>query len=331
MNMHIRRRSGMTLIELLVVIVLILILAGLGLRFIPNLNKNKGVPNAVTQIEGWVNLSKQQALRDHRPHGVRLIHDGDGRCTSLQYIEQPDPVAPRGPGLSLWLHRDVNPMTMLPTGPTKATLVQQTTMGVDNPTPWEGVEIGDFLELSFEVTGTSLVTNIAGGTLTLDRPVEGSEFAVLPPSGAPIVMRNGFKVIRSPRPLVGEPMLQVHRDVYIDLAASYPCPINWAIPAPFTGYSVNASWGPKPIPLAEQKAPPGVDVNHIDILFNSSGVVANAPTGQYILTVRHIDRPNDVLLVCVYTRTGKITAHSADVDSGGNPYTFTRDGKNPGF
>ena len=323
-----RRRPGMTLMELMVVIVLILVLAGLGFAFIPNLDRNKGVPNAVTQVEGWINLSKQQALRDHRPHGIRLIHDGNGHCTSLQYIEQPDPIAPRGPGLFLALYRDVDAM-MQPTGPTKAILLQRDNMGNPQPSQWEGVEIGDFLELSGEVTGTSLVTGVAGATLTLDRIIDGTELAV---AASPVSMVNGFKVIRSPRPLVGEPMLQMHRDVYIDLTGCYPCPLNplfWVPPPPFAGYSFNASWGPKPIPLAEQKTG---DVNYIDILFNSSGVVANAPTGQYILTVRHIDRPTDVLLVCIYTRTGKITAHSAVVDiPGANPYVFTRDGNSPGL
>ena len=69
------RRTGFTLIELLIVIGIIVIIATLGFLFMPNLNKNRGVPNATTQVEGWFNLSKQQALRDKKPHGIRLLAD----------------------------------------------------------------------------------------------------------------------------------------------------------------------------------------------------------------------------------------------------------------
>src|SRR3954451_17831912 len=102
-------RRGFTLIELLVVIAVIVLLATLGFLFLPNLDRNKGVPNAVAQVNGWINTTKQQALRDHRPHGIRLIVDDPNnptRCTSLQYIEQPDPIAPRGPGVKIYIRTE---------------------------------------------------------------------------------------------------------------------------------------------------------------------------------------------------------------------------------
>jgi hypothetical protein len=71
-------------------------------------------------------------------------------------------------------------------------------------------------------------------------------------------------------------------------------------------------------------------VNYVDILFNSSGFVGNAPTGQLILTLRHIDRPDEIVLLTIYTRTGKITAHPAEL-MGGDPFVLTRDGKSSGF
>src|SRR5580765_6177849 len=91
-------RRGFTLLELLVVMGIIIVVASLAILFLPNLDRHKGVPNATTQLHGWVNLSKQHALRDHAPRGIRLIYDPSNptRCTSLQYIEQPEPLAPGG-------------------------------------------------------------------------------------------------------------------------------------------------------------------------------------------------------------------------------------------
>ena len=98
MTLRSRPRPGFTLVEMLIVMGIILILATLAFLFIPNLDRNKGVPNGTMQVQGWINLMKQQALRDQKPKGIRLIHDGSGRCTQLQYIEQPDPVARAGRG-----------------------------------------------------------------------------------------------------------------------------------------------------------------------------------------------------------------------------------------
>src|SRR3954471_11591935 len=91
-------RHAFTLIELLIVIGIIVVLATLGAMFLPNLDRNKGVPNAATQIEGYIRLAKNQALRDGAPRGVRLISDPNDvtRVTAIQYIEQPEPLAPRG-------------------------------------------------------------------------------------------------------------------------------------------------------------------------------------------------------------------------------------------
>ena len=97
----------------------------------------------------------------------------------------------------------------------------------------------------------------------------------------------------------------------------------------YTGY---APWGPQPIPpLLRLPQPVPVDVNYVDILFNSQGYVANATVGKYILLVRHVDRPNDMLLICIYTRTGKIAAHNVSDLPGFGPYEFTKDGKTPGL
>src|SRR5262245_35315516 len=132
-------RRGFTLLELLVVMGIIIVIASLVIMFLPNLDRHKGVPNATTQLHGWVNLSKQHALRDHAPRGIRLLIEDPTspnlHCTSLQYIEQPEPFAPRGNGVNVVY----TPITFVTTGLTYTTVTLVSTLTVP-PTPltWEG-------------------------------------------------------------------------------------------------------------------------------------------------------------------------------------------------
>lgn len=335
------RRGGFTLIELMLVIGIIVVLATLAALFVPNLDRNKGVPNAVGQLSGWINLSKSQALRDHRPHGIRLLPDANdpNRCTAVQYIEQPEPVAPRGAGVGIALYTE-------PAGPPtgRSPFTKVTLYGPTGTMNWEGVQPGDYLEIGggpsfvaqIQAIGNSNPPGAPQSTLLLDRDIEETPTTILVPGPMqpqPIRMTTGFRVIRAPRPLAGESTLQLHRDVYIDLTQCFPCPLllTDATGQPvlqgsppygniYTGFQPGG-WGPSNTGTGP--------ANNIDILFNSTGAVASAPTGHLILAVRHVDRPTDLLFVAIYTRTGKITAHNyLDV---GDPYSYVKDGKNPGL
>ncbi len=324
--MTIRRpRPAFTLIELIIVMTLMVIIASLGFLFLPNLNKNKGVPNATTQLEGWIRLSKGQALRDGAPRGVRLIladandarYDPNSpftRVTALQYIEQPEPVAPRGAGITLTIQRNIS------NGFYTATL-----SGGD---PWQvrGVEVGDYLEITASPFVIARITAVSGLSLQLDRAIDGTDTT-------PLTLTDGFRVIRAPRPLQGEPMLQLHKDVFVDLTYCSPFPTSMALlgaaPSPETNnYSILADWSPAKDPIT--------GLNYLDILFNSSGQVANAPTGQIMLCVRHVERDtggsgSDRLLVVIYTRTGKVTAVDWNDVPGADPFALARDGKSSGL
>ena len=374
---QVRRRPAFTLIELLVVIGIIILLATLAAAFLPNLDRNKGVPNGVAQLHGWINLGKQHAIRDGAARGVRLIPDPNDptRVTSLEYIEQPEPVAPRGPGIKVHLRtmEQVYDDVVFPAAPhigplTVATLYQDpgnTYQPLPNTTPpqnlwmnWEGVQPGD----CFQITGSPSqfasvrrftapplpsppglppAPTMAGKTfsqLVLDRVIEGTELhqvQLMPPVwvGNVIVTANNFRVIRQPRPLVGEPTLQLHKDVYIDLTRSHPCPTFVANPPPAglglkrfsNNHQLTSDWAPY--------VNPDTWLPYLDILFNSSGAVANAPLGQIFLWVQHVDRPNDALLLSIYTRTGKTAPYSVfDVDvTQFDPYSFARTGQSPGL
>jgi prepilin-type N-terminal cleavage/methylation domain-containing protein len=336
------RRRGFTLIEMLLVIGILIILITLAALFLPNLDRNKGVPNAATQVEGWIRLSKNQALRDGAPRGIRLIPDPNNpsQCRQLQFIEQPDPLAPRGVdpsgrriGLLISTSNPNAPNPPVypppPNAVCTATLVfidpttnqpaaENNWDDPTNPANWQ-IFPGDILELTGSPNALAMITLVSGttqprSTLTLAQPIDGTDVA-------PLLLTDGFRVIRSPRPLAGEPALDLHKDVYIDLSNCYPVPaIPGVTPDPNNIGTKLGSWSL---------------TGNIDILFNSNGLVANATTGQLIIPVRHVDRPNDVVFVVVYTRTGKVSAVPVSADfplqQPSDPYGFARDGRSPGL
>ena len=111
----IRHRSAFTLIELLIAIGIIVLILALGAMFLPLIDRDKGVANQTTRIEGYIRLSKAQALRDGAPRGIRLVQDPNNptQCNAIQYIEQPEPIAPRGPGVFVMITTP-NPIAPLP-------------------------------------------------------------------------------------------------------------------------------------------------------------------------------------------------------------------------
>lgn len=319
----VQRRSGFTLIEILIVIVIMTVIAGLAVKFLPNLNKNKGVPNGASQIEGWTRMTKSQALRDGAPRGIRLIVDpaDTTRVTALQYIEQPEPLAPRGAYMRAIVTTPNPNAGMMQPPPYPNPMPTTVSLVILDPmtgmplafVSWvdQGAQRGDFFELTVAPFGIYQIFDIGGtnnSDLTLrwqaigGKAVDGTDLSSLQ-------LADGFRIIRSPRPLAGEPLLQLHQDIYIDLATS--------------------------------QVPFGIS-NYREILFNSSGQVANAPQGQYYLVVAHVDRaapattinqPNlaaDHLIVVIYTRTGKISAVNWNT-LGNDPYAFAKDGRGPGL
>ncbi|MBM3997247.1 MAG: prepilin-type N-terminal cleavage/methylation domain-containing protein, partial [Planctomycetes bacterium] len=59
-----RKRPGYTLIELLVVISLIAVLAALTMAFFPSAAASARESRAGMNLQGWLNVAKQRALRD---------------------------------------------------------------------------------------------------------------------------------------------------------------------------------------------------------------------------------------------------------------------------
>jgi prepilin-type N-terminal cleavage/methylation domain-containing protein len=376
------RRRAFTLLELMVVISIMVVLATLAVLFLPNLDRNKGVPNAVTQIHGWFNISKQTAIRDGSARGIRLIEDspGSGRVVEMQYIEQPEPVAPRGPGIKIYVRTEqcydplIFPNTTTNPGNigflTVVTLFQDPnntyTPSYLVPPPqnlwinWDGVEPGDTFQLTSSPNAVAGIRRFTSpppaatappiptgpakyAQLVLDRIIDGAEVFPNPSPPPPVTgnvwtSSNNFRVIRQPRPLVGEPTLQLHRDVYIDLTRSSPCQ---PYLTPAFGAALgqpSSAWAP-----ARLTDPVGALGGNLDILFNPNSFVANCPAGQIVLWVQHAERQgspqqtgggvngNDALLLVIYTRTGKIGAHLVYDVGGFSPYANVWSGSTPGL
>ncbi len=135
-------RPAFTLIELLVVIALIGFMAALGIMVVGNVNEESRSPRGASQVQQWLQIAKNRALRDRAPRGVRLIRDttNPNYVFSLQYLEQPEDFYVAGAAITGY---DANTVTFTSTvtdftGGFAADATQIT---------WP-IQVGDYLEVN---------------------------------------------------------------------------------------------------------------------------------------------------------------------------------------
>jgi prepilin-type N-terminal cleavage/methylation domain-containing protein len=282
-------RPGLTLIELLVVIGLITVLALLTVWYVvPAFSDNKNVLRGTDRVVQTLLIARMRALRDQAPRGVRFTTDSKGLVSDLTYVEQPDPYRSGSVTIS------GNVATF-----TGANLLGSATPGdVEN----YAVQPGDWLQIggsnNFEVASVD-----GPGQATLRR-------------SSPVPLSSGtYKIIRQPRPIVGEERVLLPQNVVVNLGL---------IESDFPSYQV---------PLRTNT---GVAI--YEVLFDPSGVVINHPSGTPIVlwvqdaTAESPADTNTTRLIAIYPRTGLIATHPLDRSGGPNGLLgYALDGKSSGM
>jgi prepilin-type N-terminal cleavage/methylation domain-containing protein len=295
MKMCKQARSGYTLIELLVVITLIAVLAGLTMAFLPNAVSSAREARAAVQLQGWLNVAKQRALRDQAPRGLRLWRStaNPTQVVECQYLEQPD-------DFSAGAIITTNAAAPFDTVKFTVDLSNGDTTG--DKKYWS-VQPGDYLE----VMGTGLMHQITDVTQSMVK--------VQPPLPHKLAtLTANYRIARSPRP-VGDEMLKMPDGTVIDLLTNQPAP---------KGFN-------NPLPPSD----PNSGIGFVDILFGPSGAVISRgmATANIHLWVRAPDPDpikaadpyrGDPTIVSVFVRTGLVDAYSPAPLSAGSPYLLVR-------
>jgi len=343
-------RRGFTLLELLVVMALIMVLASLALVFSPRMAEDQRSVRAADMTAGWLLVAKHRAVRDQQARGVRLVpsqdmlnNSGNTWVKEMVYIERP--VDYRGGTLTTTIPAGVTVPAPWNLPQYKGSAVFITGKDLTNGGPPNQPIVGDVANYQMRdylvldklepiPYNTHLIYQetyypAAGGTLLLLANSAGTLPSVFN-SGVPFngLASTEFRFVRSARPMAGEPVLQLPRDMIVDLNPN----IAPSGPAPGGGPSF----------LSALSNPPPFPVDAYDIMFNPGGQVigSNALNGKIILRVRNSSRPStdgDQLYVVVYTASGLIATHPVNMTVNGgtgtllSPYSFLLDGNSSGF
>jgi len=334
------RGSGLTLVELLVVMIIMLTLMGIGVYTVFTFQSGQQVGSGSDQLQGWLLIARQKALRDQIPRGVRLqaIDSTTGNAvdvdptsktglqyaTQLQYIEQ---AADFKGGVLRSVTAVGNSLYQV-----KFTGVDFTGgYGVGISTQLWPVQRNDTLEIGVK----------SGNQFTIQTVVDMVTLVVIAVPNGPVpstpFATSNYRILRAPRPLASEATLQMPGTIVIDFAPRQTGPNTFDVHSKLQADMTH------------------LPAQHYDILFAPSGAVvapggngtyANLDGGQIILWVRDIgDDPNnpkadtvgEQRLIVIYTRTGFIAAHPVypTKDSSGSyytdPYYFVRDGQSSGL
>jgi prepilin-type N-terminal cleavage/methylation domain-containing protein len=344
------RRRGFTLIELLVVMGIIAALATMLIVLAPAFGDRQRSSRGASMLQSWLNLAKQRAIRDRRPVGVRLPALPAGTypyITEVQYIEVPD----EGIGGTVTVP--------FPAANPDYQFIQLTTNVLFTPNdPTALIQTGDvfnFLDRPMGAYSARRVTPTnpwpaADDSVTLvsnSPPVYTYKIRLdVPLPAAPTFSTQSFTVTRHARPVVGEAVLQLPKDIAIDIDRDFA--------------NTQPGW--------YRMFPPTANTgggNPFDILFSPAGqVIGNEGNlgSRICLWVRDaslnttgpnvgndpnrtdptVIPPGVNTLITVYTRTGHVTSHPvAPYDqltgksllvpgTSWNPFQFTQDGLTSG-
>ncbi len=313
-----KNRRGFTLVELMVVMAIILAVAALAAAFAPRVTDSTNLTRSVDQLEQWLLTAKMRAKRDGLATGLRFLSapgDAAGTFSQFQYIQQPDPLG----GGSLSTTQGSGSVLYSPGPPpvylnggilAGATGGLVTFANVDFALGGGAayiasnqglVQPGDYLEV--RDGGVYLIAAVVppaasqpANTLKLSGTAYDIALTITTPT-------TNYRILRQPRLLEGEPVLQM--------------PGNFAV-------DNNAGFG------NIQAGPSG----NIEILFSPSGAVVgtNAGNGKILMMVYDTTQTYDANkagIVAVQSRTGFIGAYT--VAPGADPFLFAEEGRTSGL
>lgn len=337
-------RTAFTLVEMLVVIAVIVALLGLVAAVAPRFGERQRPSRGAGQLQSWLQIAKQRALRDQRPRGIRLpaVSNpawpvGVAYVAELQYIEMPEVFT----GGQLW----VPDPAVSATTPTVSNQYQFVRLlGVELGDPLNPpFDIGDLLDpgedFGIESDRMRRIVQINWASATSCIMALDRELRTIPPgtNPTPPAPTERYRIIRKNRPIPGEPLLTLPKDVGIDISRGPGVD-------PSNPYSTPTFYRLFPLVNTGGTGP-------FDIMFDPSGRVVGYPgdlENRICLWVRDIsaDFPGTTLpdgdntLITIYTRNGAIVPHPVDssgliLNTLGNtnnwrPFTFTQDGKSSG-
>lgn len=320
-----RSRRAFTLVEMLVVIALIVLIATITALVLPNILRNNKSTQGANLLQGMLLAAKQRALRDRVASGVRLNVVTDPVYTNatntrlvsyeMVYIIRPDDFVVAGTDqLTIGADAFGNPIATSQTVDFAGGL---STLIPAVPEQYP-VQPGDYLELN----GGGLVTAINAQIYQSTPPPSFNGFNVIPLASNPSTGQpvKSYRIIRGPRPVVGEDSVKMPKDVAVLLSD---------VGGTATYYSQN---------VPQRAIPFGTTFYFYEILFSPSGSVigqGTAGSDKVVLFVADLTRDTpttdgEPALVVVNIRTGAIGVQPVDVSSG-NPYSFTQDPRSSGM
>jgi prepilin-type N-terminal cleavage/methylation domain-containing protein len=288
-----RCRDGFTLIELLVTITLIMIIAGLGVAFLPTIGDTARQAQAASMLQQWISIAKHKALRDQVPCGIRLNPLVDpvtkkvnaAQSRQCQFIEQPDDFA-------------FPPTSSV--GALSAT-AGQTSVTINSPLG-DQIAPGDYLE----ILGVGLVYRITA--LRADATKTQVQLGQRRPMPYDINGTKLYRVIRAPR-VAGDDLLALPDPVTIDLSTN--ARYGSSLPTANVDGSYDILFSPTGAVIS-----PGLTTESINLwVRNASAAVASTSDGEQTI-------------LAIYVRSGLVAAHPPA--PGADPYAFIKDGRTSG-
>lgn len=310
---------------MLVVLAVLLFLAVLGYALVPSMFSNHRRVSAADQVTLWLLNARQRAKRDGLPTGLRLLPltdsngqviyqpDGSVIVRQLQYVQQPEPLlggTRRKDHVAGGLCESVRDNV--------ATFRNVDFLGSGSQEDEYQVQPGDYLELRGGGDVQAIV-GVAREKLYL-RDTRSSDPEFVP--------TTSYRILRKPRPLLGEKVLDVPGDTVIDLGR--PSRSDPVTRQPLSFLSLTPT---RSVQVPERLVGGATKKLLVEVVFSPSGALLGQQTGKVILWLRDGGAvPPDLggpVLLAIPVSTGLIGAY--DVAPGNNPYRFTENGRASGL